>query len=119
MDWAATQNNLAAALSEQGTRTDGAKGADLLAQAVTAYRAALEVRTRDDHPVQWAMPQENIASAELARANHNSCADSQAALNRALSAVNAALTVYDPEHMSYDHGTATRLRDRILARLTP
>jgi len=45
VDWAMTQNNLGIALQDQGIRTDGAKGADLLADAVTAYRAALEVYT--------------------------------------------------------------------------
>jgi len=31
--------------------------------------------------------------------------------------VEAALAVYDPKHMPYDYGTATKLRDRLRARL--
>jgi len=31
--------------------------------------------------------------------------------------VEAALTVYDPEHMSHAHGTAVRLREDIRERL--
>jgi hypothetical protein len=112
-----TQNNLAAALSDQGSRTEGAKGTALLAEAVTTYRAALEVRTRADHPVQWAITQENIAIAQLEIADHDSCTDPQAALLAARDAVNKALTIFDPDHMSYDHGTATRLRERIQSRL--
>ena len=38
-----TQNNLGNALQEQGIRTGGEAGAHLLAEAVTAYRQALEV----------------------------------------------------------------------------
>ena len=40
-DWTMTQNNLAIALWDQADRTEGTKGVELLAQAVTAYRSAL------------------------------------------------------------------------------
>ncbi|RVT85634.1 tetratricopeptide repeat protein [Rhodobacteraceae bacterium CCMM004] len=117
VDWAVTQNNLGAALQEQGTRTGGPEGAALLAEAVAAYRAALDVRTRDAHPVDWAMTRENLAIAEVARAQHDTCDDPRGRLESALAHVQAALEVYDPVHMPYDHGTATRLRDRIRAAL--
>ncbi|MEP1013331.1 MAG: tetratricopeptide repeat protein, partial [Paracoccaceae bacterium] len=113
--WAMTQNNLGAALGDQGNRTDGSKGADLLEQAVTAYRAALEVRTRTDHPVSWASTQENIATVLKDRALRSDAKDSATDLAAALDAVDLALEVYDPEHMSYRHGTATELRQRILS----
>ncbi len=113
--WATTQNNLGIALSQQGIRTEGSAGADLLAQAVTAYRNALEVRTREGHPVQWAETKLNIAIALKDQATHDSCTDPARALTEALAAVDAALTVFDPDHMSYNHGTATRLRDDIRA----
>jgi hypothetical protein len=58
-----TQNNLGSALSEQGTRTAGEAGARLLAEAVAAYRAALEVRTRAELPQDWAMTQNNLGNA--------------------------------------------------------
>jgi len=118
VQWATTQNNLGIALRNQGTRTAGEPGAGLLGQAVDAYRAALIVRTQDAHPVDWAMAQENLALAEEARADHDSTADPRPHLTAALAHVEAALTVYDPEHMSYDHDTATRLRDRLRDRLT-
>lgn len=41
--WSTGQNSLAIALQQQGIRTQGAAGADLLAAAVTAYRNALVV----------------------------------------------------------------------------
>ncbi len=53
-DWAATQHKLGTALSAQGLRTSGEAGAELLAQAVVAYRAALTVRTRNSSPYDWA-----------------------------------------------------------------
>ncbi len=115
--WAQTQNNLAIALQEQGIRTGGAAGTGLLARAVSACDAALSIYTRADHPVQWAMTKENLAIAELARADHPAGGDPQSHLEAALQHVQAALTVYDPEHMPYDHGTATTLRDKIKARL--
>ena len=49
--WAAGENWRGVALSDQGTRTEGQAGADLLANAVAAFHAALELRTRADHPV--------------------------------------------------------------------
>ncbi len=115
--WATTQNNLGAALREQGSRTGGPEGAARLGQAVEAYSKALEVRTRADHPVDWAMTQENLAEVYEALAQHDTCTDPAPHLRAALAHVEAALEVYDPEHMPYDHGTATALRDRIRAAL--
>jgi tetratricopeptide (TPR) repeat protein len=117
VQWAMTMQNLANALQEQGTRTGGEAGTALLAQAVAAYRQALEVRTRADHPVDWAMTQENMAICELSWAEHPACDDPLPHLRAALDHVDAALTVYDPVHMPYDHGTATALRAEILAAL--
>ena len=58
-----TQNNLGIALWDQAARTEGPKGAELLAQAVSAYRSALEVRTREQLPQDWAMTQNNLGVA--------------------------------------------------------
>ncbi|MEP4197410.1 MAG: DUF4062 domain-containing protein [Aliishimia sp.] len=117
VQWAMTQNNIGNALGDQGIRTQGAAGADQLAQAVTAYRAALEVYTRADHPVDWAGTQENIAYTLKDRAAHDSTQDQRPDLEAALEAVTGALDIYDPVHMSYDYGTAIKLRDHIQAKL--
>jgi hypothetical protein len=117
VDWATTTQNLANSLAVQGGRTGGAAGAALLGQALAACRAVLEVYTRADHPVDWAMTQENMARLEQARAAHDSCTDPAPHLRAALEHVTAALTVYDPDHMPYDYGTATRLRDELRAQL--
>lgn len=116
-DRAAALNNLGNALRNQGIRTAGPKGARLLGEAVTAYHNALRVRTEDAQPPQWAMTQENLALAEQARARHDSCTDPAPHLRAALDHVTAALRVYDPTHQSYDHDTATRLRDDLRAAL--
>ena len=112
-DWARAQNNLAIALKNQGTRTGGPTGADLLGQAVAAYRDALTVYTRADHLVDWAETQNNMAVGELAIANHDATPDKGPHLAAALEHIDTALTVYDPERMPYDHATA--LRDHITA----
>ena len=49
-DWVKTQICLGLTLTDQAGRTEGAAGAALLADAVAAYRAALEVFTRAAHP---------------------------------------------------------------------
>jgi DNA-binding SARP family transcriptional activator len=54
-DWAKTQSNLGLALVVLATRGGyGAPQAALLAEAVLAFRAALQVQTRAEHPVEWA-----------------------------------------------------------------
>lgn len=110
--WAMCQNALGASLQEQGTRTGGEAGTQLLAEAVTACRDALTVTTRADHPVGWAGTQYNLAECELARA------DPASHLRAAMDHVEAALTVYGPEHMPYRFDEAIKLRDRIKARLS-
>ena len=55
-----TQNNLGNALQTLGAREDGTQR---LEQAVDAYRAALEVTTRERVPLQWAATQNNLGTA--------------------------------------------------------
>ena len=63
------------------------------------------------------MTQENIAIALKQRAGRPDAKDARADWAAALDAVNGALAVYDPEHMSYEHAKATRLREGILAEI--
>jgi hypothetical protein len=60
MDWAGTQNNLGNALADLGARAGDTAA---LQDAVTAFRAALEVRTREASPMDWAMTQNNLGNA--------------------------------------------------------
>jgi hypothetical protein len=61
--WASIQNNLGLTLSDQAARTEGARSAELLAQAVIAYRSVLEVYTHELLPQDWASTQNNLGSA--------------------------------------------------------
>jgi tetratricopeptide (TPR) repeat protein len=60
LDWAMTQNNLGLALMRLGERESGTKR---LEEAVAAYRAALQERTRERVPLDWAMTQNNLGRA--------------------------------------------------------
>ena len=93
VDWAGTQNNLGLALSNQGSRTGGAAGAELLAQAVTAYRAALRVYTENRHPVNWAATQNNLGIALSDQGERSSGAAGAELLAQAVAACRAALRV--------------------------
>ena len=61
---AESQDGLGNALQEQGIRAGGAQGTELLAQAVAAYRAALEVYTPEAFPADHQRVQANLAKAE-------------------------------------------------------
>ncbi|MCA3551112.1 MAG: hypothetical protein IOC76_00365, partial [Rhodobacter sp.] len=74
-------------------RTEGAAGAALLGQAVDAYRAALEVYTRADHPVHWATATQNLASALQEQGIRTGGAAGAALLGQAVEAYRAALEV--------------------------
>lgn len=117
VEWARTMHNFAEALQLQGVHTVGAAGADLLAEANTVNDMSLEVHTRADHPVDWALTRENMALLEQARAAHDTCTDPTPHLRTALGHVQAALTVFDPEHMAFNHQKATDLKAEILAAL--
>lgn len=51
------------ALRHLADRSSGAQAKDLLAQAIQAQRAALEVYTKADMPQEWAMVEHNLAEA--------------------------------------------------------
>ena len=60
---------------------------------------------------------ENIAVAHYQISEHDSCDTPKPELQNALAAIDAALTVFDPVHMSYNFEKATKFRKRILAKL--
>jgi len=81
------ENNLANALRTLGERESGPAH---LTEAVAAYRAALEERTRDRVPLDWAMTQNNLANALATLGERESGA---ARLEEAIVAFDACLTV--------------------------
>jgi tetratricopeptide (TPR) repeat protein len=95
-DWAMTQNNqnnLGAALQSLGERQGGAEGAQLLAEAVEAFRQALTVRTRADLPLHWATTQVNLGAALRSLGERQGGAEGARRLNEAVAAFRQALTV--------------------------
>lgn len=114
-NWAMTQNNLAIALRNQALRVEGAAGADLLARAVTAYEVALEVRTREDAPQDWAETQANLGSLYVFSAARSD--NTKQDLATALEYYRAALEIFDPVHTSYYHTICSAARDQVLAEL--
>lgn len=114
-DWAMTQYNLGLALSYQGKRTSGAGSPAgslrLLGEAVTAFRAALTVYTREQSPQDWASTQYNLASALMnqgqgrgvpEREGGASDAENMRLDGEAVTAYRAALEIYTREQVPQD-----------------
>ncbi len=89
LDWAMTQNNLGNALRTLGERESGTAR---LEEAVAAYRAALEERTRERVPLDWAATQNNLGNALRTLGERES---GTARLEEAVAAYRAALTEND------------------------
>ena len=64
-EWAETKGLIGNAKSKLGDSVEGRESQQLLGEAVSAYRAALEVRTREQLPQQWAMTQNNLAKVYI------------------------------------------------------
>jgi hypothetical protein len=84
---AQTQNDLGNVLAMLGERESGTVH---LTQAVAAYRAALEERTRDRVPHEWARTQNDLGNALCTLSKRES---GTAHLTEAISAWEAAVTV--------------------------
>ena len=95
-DWAMTQNNLGNALSRLGERESGT---ERLEEAVAAYRAALQERTRERVPLHWAMTQNNLGNALWRLGERES---GTARLEEAVDAYRAALQERTRERVPLD-----------------
>ena len=96
LDWAMTQNNLGNALARLGERESGTAR---LEEAVAAYRAALEERTRERVPLQWATTQNNLGNALRTLGERES---GTARLEEAVAAYRAALEERTRERVPLD-----------------
>ena len=99
LDWAMTQNNLGNALRALGERESGTAR---LEEAVAAYRAALEERTRERVPLDWAMTQNNLGTALSTLGERES---GTARLEEAVAAYRAALEEWTRERVPLDWAT--------------
>jgi hypothetical protein len=90
-------------------------GTARLEEAVATYYAALQERTRELVPFQWARTRENLAEAFLSLATRMAHEARRAYLADALIAVDGALAVYREGNAAYYAEKAERLRADILA----
>lgn len=95
-----TQTNLGAVLAELGERESGTSR---LEEAAAAFQAALEKRTRDRVPLQWAQTQMNLNTvlAELGRRESGT-----RRLEEAVVAYRATLEEWTPQAAQYWHQIA-------------
>ena len=108
-----TQNNLGIVLRNLGARRDGQDGIDALTEAEAAYRQALEVYTRKDFPIDWAMTQSNLGP--LCGSLFDKTGDRQP-LSRGIEAVEGALEVYRSIQSEYYINKAETLLSGLRAR---
>jgi hypothetical protein len=87
------QNLLGIAHKELGIRVEGESSRVHLAQAVLAYRAALEVYTKKDLPQDWAATQNNLGVALKDQASRTQGTEGTALLAQAVLAYRSALEV--------------------------
>ena len=89
-DWAKTQYRLGTALSMLG-KADGGP-VEALERSATAYRAALEVQTRDSDPDAWAATQWGLGHVLLVLGDRTQDGDD---FSQSVTALEAALPFYD------------------------
>ena len=95
--WGMLHNNLGVACQEQGFRTEGANGTDLLVQAAIAYRSALEVFTLEQFPECCAMLQNNLGIVLQEQARRTANAMGTELLAQAVVAYRNASTAFGRE----------------------
>src|ERR1043165_3564128 len=91
--WAITQNNTANTLKDQGRSVDGPESVRLLGEAVSAYRRALLVFTRESMPREWATTQHNLGFALQEQGARAKGSEAVRLLGEALAAYRQALTI--------------------------
>ena len=113
LDWARTQNNLGNALWTLGERESGTAR---LEEAVAAYRAALQERTRERVPLDWAATQSNLGNAlsVLGERVH-----SEESLQEALICFLEARPVFRSAGMPQQAGTISQNINRLYRDLAP
>jgi tetratricopeptide (TPR) repeat protein len=103
--WAATEVSLAIALTEQGERIGGTPSAESWAQAVEAYKAALEILNKADLPDYWAITQTNMGRVLADQGEQSSGAQAKDLFARALQASRDASEVVSKADLSQTWAT--------------
>ena len=94
LNWATTQTNLGNALQELGEQDSGT---ERLEEAVAAYRAALEERTRERVPLGWAATQNNLGNTLRTLGEREG---DKARIEEAVAAYRGALEVFEAAQAS-------------------
>lgn len=98
-------SDLGTALAVHGGRLDGEAGVKLLGEAVDAHCAALEVYTRDEMPVDWAIAQNNLGNTVQIQGRRLGGEVGVALLGKAVEAYRSALEVYTRDASPVDWAT--------------
>jgi hypothetical protein len=101
-----TQNNLGLSLRGQARRGVVTVAASLLAEATTAFRASLEVLSRDQFPQRWATIQINLGGALSEWAERSNVGEAVHLLGEAATAFRAALEVWTTDQSARFHHIA-------------
>ena len=94
--------SLGNSLQEAGIRTKGADIQNFLRDAVTAYREALTVRTKEQLPQDWAGTQNNLGNVLREQGIRTGGEAGANLLAEAVTAYRAALTIYTKEQLPQD-----------------
>jgi tetratricopeptide (TPR) repeat protein len=97
--WATTQNNNANALKDQGRSVDGPESVRLLGEAVSAYRRALLVFTREAMPLEWATTQHNLGFALQEQGARAKAPEATRLLGEAVASYRQALKIRTREQL--------------------
>ena len=100
--WAELQNRLGICYNELSYRSEGYVSSQYLTEAITAYRAALEVYTRREFAPGWAATQNNLGYALRDLAGRTSGEAGGQYLTEAITAYRAALEVYTRREFAPD-----------------
>ena len=80
--------------------------AEYVAQSVAAFRAALEVFTREQLPQQWAMTQNNLGAVLRDLGERASEEQRAQYLRQSVEAIENALSIFTPEAAPYQNSLA-------------
>ncbi len=97
--WAATQTDAGNALRDRGRSVDGPEAVRLLGEAVSAYRRALLVFTRESMPLEWATTQQNLGFALQEQGARAKAPESSRLLGEAVAAYRQALIIRTREQL--------------------
>jgi len=110
------QNGLGNALALQGRRTEGQRGAQLLAEAVATYRQVLLVYTREQFPQDWAITQNNLGLVLMEQAARTAGESTPQLFAQAGMAFRQALEVFTYEQFPRQWNVARRNEAQALQR---